>query len=107
MRNLVVFALVLAGTFFNVIAAIGIVKMPDIFMRMHAATKSGTLGSGLILIGAASYFASGQVIIEAVLTILFIYITAPIASHLIARAAYVKYVRPCKRTVVDEMRPYF
>lgn len=106
MREWFVLSLVSIGSFFILIASIGILKMPDIFMRMHAATKAGTLGCGLILVGAAIHFLQIQAIIESLLTLLFIYITAPIASHLIARAAYMQNVELSKSTIVDELRSY-
>lgn len=103
----VAYILICIGSVFVFIAAVGILKMPDIFMRMHAATKAGTLGCGLILFGAAVYFHNTQVSIEAFLTILFIYITAPIASHLIARAAYAQNVELSPSTTTDELRNYY
>lgn len=99
--------LVFLGTFFIFIAAVGILRMPDIFIRMHAATKAGTLGSGLILFAATLYFLDTQVTLEAILTIVFIYITAPIASHLIARSAYAQRVQLSKETIIDELETYY
>ncbi len=103
----IAYALIFIGSVFVFIAAVGILKMSDIFMRMHAATKAGTLGCGLILAGSAVYFQQTQVSIEAFLTILFIYITAPIASHLIARAAYAQHVEISPSTSIDELRSYY
>lgn len=101
------FFFVCIGSFFIFIAAVGILKMPDVFLRMHAATKAGTLGCGLILFGATIYFLNYQVTIEAFLTIIFIYITAPIASHLIARSAYAQRVKLSKDTIIDELETYY
>ena len=81
--------------------------MPDLLMRMHAATKAGTLGVGLILAGVAIYFFKTSVTVEVVLTILFIAITAPIASHLIGRASYFNDIELVKTTFIDELKPHY
>ena len=79
--------LVLLGGFFAMVAGIGILRLPDVLIRMHASTKAGTLGSGLILIAAALFFAETGVIAQVALTVLFLLLTAPIAGHMIGRAA--------------------
>ena len=107
MHYWIAFICSLIGSFFILIACIGILKMPDIFMRMHAATKAGTLGCGLVLIGASFYFQTTRVTFEALLTLVFIYITAPIASHLIGRAAYARGVPLAKNTKIDELKKYY
>lgn len=84
--------LVLAGTGFTLIAAIGIVRLPDLLTRMHASTKAGTLGSILVLVALALVFAEGATIAKVIATILFLLLTAPIAAHMIGRA----YVRTDK-----------
>ena len=86
------------------IAAIGIVRMPDLFTRMHAATKGTSFGVVLMLIAVAIHFGNVNVIFEVVLVILFIYLTAPIACHMIARSAYFLNISMWKGTVVDELR---
>jgi multicomponent Na+:H+ antiporter subunit G len=96
--------LILVGSIFIFIATVGMLRMPDLLMRMHAATKAGTLGASLILVGAIFRFHQTNVIIEALLTIIFIFITIPIASHLLARAAYLQGIRLTKTTVVDEFK---
>lgn len=98
------FICILIGSLFILIAAIGLLRMPDLFMRMHAATKAGTLGAGLILVGVMFHFRQWNVTIEGLLTILFIYITAPIASHLLARASYFRGIKLAKITVIDELK---
>ncbi|MCC1491841.1 monovalent cation/H(+) antiporter subunit G [Cognatishimia sp. F0-27] len=79
--------LILFGGAFCVIAGIGLMRMPDVFIRMHAATKVGTLGSGLILAAVAVSIGSSDVIAKVVLTVLFLLLTAPIGAHMIGRAA--------------------
>lgn len=96
--------LILAGSVFILIAAIGMLRMPDLLIRMHSATKAGTLGVGLILIGTTLHFQKTSLSLEAIAAILFIYITAPIASHLIARAAYLSGIKLSSNTVIDELQ---
>lgn len=81
-------ALVLLGGFFCFVAGLGVLRLPDVLIRMHASTKAGTLGSGLILIAVAVHFADTGTITRAVATILFLLTTAPVAAHMIGRAAF-------------------
>lgn len=78
--------LMLIGSLFALIAAIGLYRLPGLYLKMHAATKAGTLGSGLVLLGVAIDFGNLHSITEVVLLVLFIAITNPISAHLIARA---------------------
>lgn len=79
--------LLLLGSALTVFAGIGVVRLPDVFIRMHAATKVGTLGTGLIIAGVATYFGDPGVIIRCVLIVIFLLLTAPIGAHMIGRAA--------------------
>ena len=85
--------LVLAGAGFTLVAAIGILRYPDLLMRMHASTKAGTLGSILVLAAMALVVAQGPVTAKTIATVLFLLLTAPIAAHMIGRA----YVRTEKK----------
>ena len=105
MIDWVVSVLVLMGCMFCLVAAIGIVKLPDTLIRMHAATKAGTLGTGLIIIAVAVCFADTGTILRAMLVIVFLYMTAPVAAHLIGRAAYRSGIQLFSRTWVDELQP--
>jgi multicomponent Na+:H+ antiporter subunit G len=89
MIEIVAGLLVLAGSGFTLVAAIGIVRLPDLLTRMHASTKAGTLGSILVLAAMALVLGTGPVIAKTVAAILFLLLTAPIAAHMIGRA----YVR--------------
>ncbi len=84
---LVANSFIFLGALFIFFAALGVVRLPDIYTKMHAATKSGTLGCGLILIGSAIKIEQGHIITEVILLILFIAITTPISAHLIAKTA--------------------
>ena len=104
MREIIVASLLIIGSLFMLIAAIGIVRFPDLFTRMHAATKGTSFGVVLMLIAVAVYFGNVKVILEVILVISFIYLTAPIACHMIARAAYFLDIPMWEGTVVDELR---
>ena len=87
-------ALALLGTFFGAVAAIGIVRMPDIYTRAHAASKSDTLGAVLTIAAVALALESGLSTIKAVFLIVFMFITNPTAAHAIARAAEDQGIEP-------------
>ncbi len=86
--NLLSDGLLFIGALFIFIASLGIVRMPDLFLRMHASAKAGTLGAGLILSGAVTYFSYWKVTLEVLVAIIFLVLTAPVAFHLLGRAAF-------------------
>ncbi|THV20974.1 monovalent cation/H(+) antiporter subunit G [Peteryoungia ipomoeae] len=79
----------LAGVVFLCIAAYGVIKLADPFQRMHAATKAGTLGAGLVIIGSVIAHGAFDATVMGVLTVVFLLLTVPVAGHLLGRAAYV------------------
>ncbi|RUT28372.1 monovalent cation/H(+) antiporter subunit G [Arsenicitalea aurantiaca] len=87
--DLLAIAFKAAGAAFLFIAALGVMRLPDPFQRMHAATKAGTLGAGLVLIGTVITLEGTDTLVIGVLAILFLLLTVPIAGHLLGRAAYV------------------
>jgi multicomponent Na+:H+ antiporter subunit G len=87
MIEIVAGLLILAGGAFGVIAGIGVLRMPDIMIRMHASTKIGTLSSALILLAAMLLFADVGVTVRAAAVFIFLLLTAPIAAHMIGRAS--------------------
>lgn len=87
MTQAVVAGLVLVGTIFGLLGAVGLLRMPDVLVRMHASTKLATLACGLTLAAAAVHFGSADVTIRAVAILLFLLLTAPLAAHMIGRAA--------------------
>lgn len=99
--ELLLSVLVLLGGFFCFVAGLGILRLPDVLIRMHASTKAGTLGSGLLLIAVAIYFGDLATITRAVLTIVFLLLTAPVAAHMIGRAAFRSRV-PLWRTKIED-----
>ena len=103
MSEIVTAILLLAGGFFAFAAALGVLRLPDVLIRMHASTKAGTLGCGLILVAVAVHFGETGIIARAVAAIVFLMLTAPVAAHMIARAAYRTGVPLWKGTAVDEL----
>ena len=87
MRGAVASVLLVAGVAFIGIASLGVARLPDVFQRMHAATKAGGIGTSLVVLGV---LVAGGVArpLTAVLTILFMLLTLSVASQLLARAAY-------------------
>ena len=81
--------LLLAGVFFSLVAAIGIVRMPDIYCRMHAATKAGSFGIGLMLLALSIDASDSRIWIQSILIILFFFLTAPIGAHMIGRTGLI------------------
>lgn len=94
----------LLGTLFIFVSAIGILKMPDLYTRMSATTKASTLGIGLVLIGTIIYWQDFGIASRAVAIIVFLFITAPVAAHIIGRAAYFGKVPLWKKTKIDELK---
>ena len=96
--------LLLLGAVFMLLAAIGMVRMPDVLTRLHSSTKSGTLGVGLIMLGVALFFGDLAIGVRALAIVIFMFSTAPVAAHMIARAAYLSGVPLWEGTLSDEMR---
>ena len=86
MTEIFISALLLLGSFFILVAAIGMVRFKDLYGRLHASTKATYFGILLLLIGASMYFGDFQVYVKTLLIILFIYLTAPLAAHSITKS---------------------
>jgi len=102
-----VYILVLGGVFFLFIAAIGVARMPDLYNRMHATSKAGTLGVGLILLAVAVFYQELSVAARALSALAFIILTAPVAAHALGRAAYLAGVKPYEETYIDELAGHY
>ncbi len=94
--------LLVAGGIFAFIASVGMLRLPDTIIRMHAATKAGALGSGLIFLALACYYLELSITLRALATVFFLLLTAPVAAHLIGRAAYCSRVNLWHKTWIDE-----
>lgn len=95
-------ALLLLGATLMMLAGLGVLRMPDLFTRMHTSTKGASLGVALILVAGAFYFNDLAVATKAVITISFIFLTAPVAAHMLGRAAYARKVKLWEHSVIDE-----
>ncbi|QTC40014.1 Na+/H+ antiporter subunit G [Bacillus sp. V3] len=98
--------LLLMGAFLSLVATFGVIRLPDIYTRNHAASKGATLGIMSILIGTFLYFYQehGHFNSNLILAIVFIFVTAPVAGHLIARAAYNSGVGLSENSVRDDLK---
>lgn len=84
--NLAAFAIVLGGLF-GLLSAIGVLRLPDLYTRMHSASKAGLLAGGLLLLGVALVSGDSAIMLRALLGALFLALTTPVSAHLLARAA--------------------
>lgn len=102
--------LIFLGSSFVLISAIGLLRMPDIMIRMHAATKAGTLGVGFMMLAVAAHFSAESdtlsTFVRVVAIIVFLFATAPVAAHLIARSAYLVGVK-LWRVQHDDLRQHY
>jgi multicomponent Na+:H+ antiporter subunit G len=96
-------AFILAGSALALLAGIGIVRLPDVFARMHAATKPATLGLALICVGAAITDARVSDVAKLALVVALQFFTAPVGAHMVGRAAYHAGGLLDRRTVLDEL----
>lgn len=98
-------ALLLIGALFALVAAIGVLRLPDIYTRMHAASKAGTVGGSFILLAVAVLSQDAAVSLRAVIGIAFLLLTTPISAHLLARISYLSGLKPVSGTAVDGFGP--
>ena len=100
--SLIIILLALGGLF-SLLAAVGILVMPDVYTRMQAASKAVTFGATSIVLAAALHFQEAGVVARCLLVCVFLFVTIPVASHLIARAAYRAREPLAPETSVDEL----
>ncbi len=93
--------LLLSGGFFLLTGAIGMVRLPDVFTRMHAAGMADTMGAGLILAGLCVHSGVNLVTVRLLLVLAFVWFTSPIATHALAKAALSGGARPYTLTGTD------
>jgi multicomponent Na+:H+ antiporter subunit G len=96
--------MLLIGTAFVTLAALGILRMPDLLTRMQATSKAITLGLGCLMLAEALHFGEWGTTVRFLTVIGFFSLTAPVAAHVIARAAYFIGTPLWKGSVVDELR---
>jgi multicomponent Na+:H+ antiporter subunit G len=95
--------LLLVGSVFSLLAAIGIVRLPDLYTRMHAASKAGSVGAGFIFLSIMVGSFDGPIILRAIIGLIFLLLTTPVSAHLLARAAYMTGLKPTSLTVLNDL----
>lgn len=103
LASLLAACFLLAGAAFALVAAIGVVKFPDLYTRMHAATKAGAFGLSLMLIGLAIRWPQPRMLFMGAMIVLFFYLTAPVAAQMLSRAGYHRGAGADPRTGIDEL----
>tara|TARA_R110000850_G_scaffold190308_2_gene316206 strand:- start:43781 stop:44164 length:384 start_codon:yes stop_codon:yes gene_type:complete len=104
MSDIIIAILATSGTLFVLLAAVGVIRMPDTYLRISVTTKAATLGIGLILGAAAIYFNDLSITSRVLAIILFILLTAPVGAHLIGRASYFIGVKLWRKSVIDDLK---
>ncbi len=104
MVSIVTLVLIVAGALFALVAAIGINRLPDLYTRMHAASKAGTVGSGLLLLALGLHSGDVAVFSRALAGFFFFILTAPLSAHLLARAAHKAGYTLSTVSVIDELK---
>ncbi|MHC4591699.1 MAG: monovalent cation/H(+) antiporter subunit G [Planctomycetota bacterium] len=94
--------LVAVGVLFDVFGTLGLVRLPDVYNRLQAATKCVTLGTCLILLGAALGGYSGAFAVRALLCAAFVLLTSPVGAHALARGSHLGGVKLWEGSVVDK-----
>lgn len=104
--ELIAVLLIFIGTVFSFLSAIGLIRLPDVYTRSHAASKSSTLGVLFTLVGTFLFFVlvEGHFSIRLFLGIFFVFLTAPVAAHVIVRSAYRSKVELAKISVQDDLK---
>ncbi|MFD1850202.1 monovalent cation/H(+) antiporter subunit G [Oceanobacillus bengalensis] len=106
--NILIILSILIGSFLILSASIGIVRFPDIYTKLHAATKASTLGLAGVLIAAFMFLYIQHDIVSGklLLAILFMFITNPVSAHMISRAAHKKGIKPVIKNRKDAYEQY-
>ncbi len=101
-REIIGMAMILIGITFDFLGVLGLVRLPDVYNRLQAATKCVTFGSAGILLGVFIIQGFNNFGFKVLLGIVFIFLTSPVAAHIIARAAHRSGVKLTKETIVDQ-----
>lgn len=96
--------LLVSGSLFSLAAAIGVNRFPDLYTRMHAASKAGTVGSGLLLLAAGVNSLELAIFARALIGLFFVVLTAPISAHLLAKAAHDAGYRLSSIIIRDDLK---
>ncbi len=105
MITLVVAVLAVTGSALVLVASVGVLRLPDLYTRMHASTKPATLGVTLLVAALAVHAGDLGIAARALLIVLFFLLTAPVAAHRLGRAARISNVPRWEGTVRDDLAP--
>lgn len=103
MSNPVAFVLILVGVIFDVLGCLGLIRLPDVYNRLQAATKSVTLGTCMILFGTFLEFGLTGGGVKALIAILFVLLTSPTAAHALARGSHVRGFKLWEGSKTDKL----
>ena len=103
--NLVVGILLIGGALFTLVAAIGVLRLPDVYTRMHAASVTDTLGVGLLILGMALQAGFGLATLKLVFLLALFIFTAPVVTHALAQACLRRLRAAQKTRALAETRP--
>lgn len=104
MNDPLAIGLVVVGTGFMLLGTVGVLRMPDLYMRLQVASKASSLGAGCLMLGMATHFSDVSIVVRAILVVVFIFLTTPVSAHLIGRAAYLTGVPLWEGTGADDLR---
>ncbi|MCG6925944.1 MAG: monovalent cation/H(+) antiporter subunit G [Acidobacteria bacterium] len=97
-------ALLILGSAFMLLAGVGLIRLPDLFLRMSATAKAATLGASLTVLGAAAHFGDAATAGKGLVIVFFLFLTAPVAAHKIGRAGYRRGAPLYEGTICDEAK---
>jgi multicomponent Na+:H+ antiporter subunit G len=103
MKEIVMISFMVLGTIFIFIAAVGLLKMPDVYLRMSSSTIAATLGVSSILIALAIHFSTFGITVHVIGTSIFLFLTVPVGAHMMGRAAHKARYQQWDKTLVDRL----
>jgi len=106
MKDIISALFILVGALFMLISSIGMIRLPDFYIRNSASTKAVVLGVVLILLGVGIHYNDTLVFIEIFAILFFIFLISPMAAHIVARAAVITDVKFWKKTNLTDLEPY-
>lgn len=104
MTEILILAIAFIGALFILLAAVGLVRMPDLYLRISVTTKAATLGIGMLLACAAFHFNEIAITSRVLAIILFMLLTAPVGAHLLGRASYFIGIPMWKKSIMDDLK---
>lgn len=102
MSDFLGYVLIVLGVTFNLFGCIGLIRLPDVYNRLQAATKCVTLGTCSVLLGVLFIAGWGGLGVKALIAIPLVFLTSPTAAHALARGAHLFGVKPAEGTVMDD-----